>query len=134
MKVVFAVGDKKCFTKKVTPDDVARFETGMVHEVYATFALTRDAEWSSRLFVLDMKEPDEEGVGTYVQVHHHSPALVGEEVIFEAILEEISGNKVNCTFTAKVDQRLIASGKTGQKVLKREKFEKMFKELSVRKI
>lgn len=130
MKVVFAIGDKKHFVRKVAPEDVARFESGAVHELYATFALTRDAEWSSRLFVLDMKEPDEEGIGTYVHVQHHSPALVGEEVVFEALLEELTANAVNCTFTAKVGERLIATGKTGQKILKKERIEKMFNELS----
>ncbi|MBL7778522.1 MAG: hypothetical protein JNK66_09555 [Chitinophagales bacterium] len=130
MKSVFAVGDKKQFVQTVAPEDVARFESGTVHNVYATFALTRDAEWSSRLFVLAMKEEDEEGIGTYVHVHHHSPALVGEQVVFEAVLEELNGNTVNCTFIAKVNERIIATGRTGQKILKKEKIEKMFNELS----
>lgn len=130
MKSVLVLGDTKKFAKTVAVEDVASFESGTVHNVYATFALTRDAEWSSRLFILEMKEEDEEGIGTYVHVNHQSPALVGEQVVFEAVLEELNGNTVNCTFIAKVNERIIATGRTGQKILKKEKIEKMFNELS----
>lgn len=134
MKSVFVVGDTKKFAKTVAVEDVASFESGTVHNVYATFALTRDAEWSSRLFILEMKEENEEGIGTYVHVNHQSPALVGEQVVFEAVLEELNGNTVNCTFIAKVNERIIATGRTGQKILKKEKIEKMFNELSANKL
>jgi fluoroacetyl-CoA thioesterase len=65
MKNLFKIGDSKTFTKMVTTNDIAQFDEGTVHEVYGTFALGRDAEWSSRLFVLEMKEEDEEGIGTF---------------------------------------------------------------------
>ena len=61
MKQLFAPGSEKSYTKVVSAEDIARFESGTVHEVYATFAIARDAEWAGRLFVLDMKEDDEEG-------------------------------------------------------------------------
>ena len=82
MKNPFNPGDVKTYSHTVTVADVARLPGGLVHEVYSTFALARDAEWASRLFVLDMREDDEEGIGTAVQVTHHSPALVGETVHF----------------------------------------------------
>ena len=110
-------------------EDTATFRSGNVHPVYATFALTRDAEWSSRLFVLEMKENDEEGIGTIVNVKHISPAFVGDKVMFEAVIDELNGNEVNCTFTAKIGNRLIAEGRTGQKILKKEKIEKLFQGL-----
>ena len=71
----FQEGDSKTFTHLVTEPDIARFESGTVHEVYSTFALARDAEWSGRLFVLEMKEEHEEGIGTGITITHHSPAL-----------------------------------------------------------
>lgn len=126
MKVPFKPGDKKTFVKQVTAADTAVFETGAVHPVYATFALGRDAEWACRLFVLDMKEEDEEGIGTFLNITHHSPALVGQEVLFTAAYKELNGNQLICAFEATVNNRLIASGETGQKILKKGKIETIF--------
>ena len=129
MKQIFSPGSKRGFTKVVDKDDIAAFESGVVHEVYATFAIARDAEWAGRLFVLEMKDEDEEGIGTFVLVDHHSPALVGDTVVYEAIMDEMYKNVVGCTFTAYVGDRLIASGRTGQKILKKDKLEQLFEGL-----
>ncbi len=110
-------------------EDMAKFESGTVHELYGTFAIARDAEWSSRLFVLEMKEENEEGIGTFVNVKHLSPALIGETVLFEVTLDELKGNEVNCSFIAKIGNRIIAEGRTGQKILLKEKIEKLFEGL-----
>ncbi|MDB5282745.1 MAG: hypothetical protein JWO06_1820 [Bacteroidota bacterium] len=129
VKNLFSIGDKKTFERKVRPEDTATFESGTVHPVFATFALTRDAEWCSRLFVLEMKEADEEGIGTFVEVKHFSPAFVGDTVLFDAEIDELNKNNVNCFFTAKVGERLIAEGRTGQKILTKIKIEQLFNEL-----
>ena len=126
MKQIFAPGSSMTYTKVVTQQDIAAFESGAVHPVYATFAIARDAEWAGRLFVLEMKDDDEEGIGTSVQIDHHSPALVGETVVYEAIIDELYKNVVGCTFSAYVGHRLIASGRTGQKILKKDKLEQLF--------
>jgi predicted thioesterase len=129
MKNLFKVGDKKYFTKTVAAHETATFESGQVHPVYATFALGKDAEWSSRLFVLEMKEEDEEGIGTFLTVYHQSPALVGQEVTFEAEVIKLEKNSIECKYIAKVGDRVIANGETGQKILKKEKVDKLFKSL-----
>ena len=129
MKQIFSPGSKRTFTKIVRQEDIATFESGTVHEVYATFAIARDAEWAGRLFVLEMKDDDEEGIGTSVLVDHHAPALVGETVVFEAIIDEMYKNVVGCTFSANVGHRLIASGRTGQKILKKDKLDQLFDSL-----
>lgn len=121
----FVPGDTKEYTKTVQPDETARFESGEVHPFYGTFALGRDAEWSSRLFVLDMKEDDEEGIGTYLTVKHISPATIGDEVRFVATLEKVEGNAVDCTFEAFVGDRKIAEGTTGQRILKHTQLDKI---------
>lgn len=126
----FAPGDTKVFEKVVTESDTATFDSGAVHPVYATFALGRDAEWVCRLFVLEMKESDEEGIGTFLHVNHHAPALIADLVIFKSTLKEVVGNHVICIFEAYVGNRLIASGETGQKILKKIKLEKIFEDLS----
>jgi predicted thioesterase len=133
LKDLFLPGSVKTYRKIVLAEETASFESGQVHPVYATFALARDAEWSSRLFVLEMKEEGEEGIGTFIHVDHKAPALVGEEVIFEAVFKEWRGNEIVCTYTAKVGERLIAEGSTGQKILKKEKLEKVFQNLSATK-
>ena len=129
MKSIFKIGDRKIFERVVRKEDTATFESGNVHPVYATFALTRDAEWSSRLFVLDMKEAHEEGIGTFVSVTHVSPAFVGDTVIFEAVINELQGNEVNCLFIATAGSRVIAEGRTGQKILPTKKIEEIFEGL-----
>src|SRR5215831_6187572 len=77
MKSIFKEGDKKEIFVTVKAEDVATFETGNVHPVYSTFALARDAEWCTRQFVLEIRDEDEEGIGTMVYVDHLSPAPVG---------------------------------------------------------
>lgn len=113
----------------VTIEDVAKFDSGVVHSVCSTFALAREIEWSSRLFVLDMKEDDEEGIGTAVTINHHSPALVGNELIIMAQIKSIRGNELICQIEIKSGERLVATGSTGQKILSKVKIEKLFSSL-----
>jgi fluoroacetyl-CoA thioesterase len=126
MKPLFKIGDRKTFEREVRAEDTATFESGKVHPFYATFAIARDAEWCSRLFVLEMKEEDEEGIGTFVNVKHLAPAFEGDKVIFEAVIDELRGNSVNCSFTARINERLIAEGRTGQKILTKEKITRLY--------
>ncbi|MFZ5970627.1 MAG: thioesterase family protein [Bacteroidota bacterium] len=126
MKLIFKPGDEKEFRKTVTPDDCAIFNNQLLHPVYATFALARDMEWTSRLFFLEMREADEEGVGTHLTIEHRSPAFVGEEVIFTARVERVEGMDLFCAIEARTEQRLIATGRTGQKMLKKEKLKRLF--------
>lgn len=121
----FAIGDIKVFSHIVDATDIAEFESGVVHHVYSTFCLTRDAEWSTRLFVLDMKEADEEGIGTFIEVKHLSPAKVGAKVDFFASLDAVNRNEIICSFIAKCGDRIIAEGRTGQKILKVEKLNRI---------
>lgn len=121
----FQKGDKKIFERTVMDADVARFDSGEVHPFYGTFALARDAEWSSRLFVLEMTEDHEEGIGTFVQVKHLSPAMVGDEVQFIATLREIKGNNVTCDIVARVGDRVIAECETGQKIITRDRLDQL---------
>lgn len=130
MKNIFEIGDIKTYEVLVESKDTAAFDSGTVHPVYATFALGRDAEWCCRLFVLEMKEEDEEGIGTYLSITHVKPALVGERVRFVAKVEKLDKNEIVCRYEAFVAERLIAFGEQGQKILKKERLEKMFNDLS----
>jgi predicted thioesterase len=77
-----------------------------------------------------MKEEDEEGIGTYLSISHKQPALVGERVKFVAKVEKLNKNEIVCSYEAFVGDRLIAFGEQGQKILKKERLEKMFNDLS----
>ena len=129
MKSIFKIGDSKIFEKTVGHEDIAEFESGKVHDVYGTFALGRDAEWSSRLFVLEMKEEDEEGIGTFLNITHHSPALLGQAVAFKAVITKLEKNIVDCQVIASVGDRVIAECQTGQKIIKKEKLNLLFESL-----
>jgi predicted thioesterase len=130
MKALYKVGDQKTFQKTVDVQDIAQFESGTVHNVYGTFALGRDAEWSSRLFVLDMKEADEEGIGTFLNIDHQSPALIGQTVTFTATITLLEKNSIHCKVIASVDKRVIANCSTGQKIIKKDKLENLFQQIA----
>ena len=110
----------------VSAADFAAFQGKVVHKVCSTYVLAREIEWSSRQFVLKMREDDEEGVGTMLTIEHKSPAFEGEEINIEATVESLVGNELICTYKVTVGDRLIAHGKTGQKVLKRSKLAQIF--------
>ncbi len=130
MKMIYKHGDLLQYSRIVTQNDIAAFESGTVHHVYSTFALTRDAEWSGRLFVLNMKEAHEEGIGTMITVVHKSPAFIGQEVTFIARFEEITEKgEIITSFEAFVGERLVASGKQGQRILQVSKLETHFQSL-----
>jgi predicted thioesterase len=132
MQNQFQKGDIKTFTKIVLPTEIAQFESGTVHEVYSTFSIAKDAEWSGRLFVLEMKELDEEGIGTKISVEHKSPAFVGDEVNFVATFEEITERgEIITSFQAFCGDRLIAKGSQGQRILLKSMIEEKFKEYRV---
>src|SRR5688572_5032582 len=128
MKDLFSKGDKKVYRKVVTSQDFPSFHGQVVHPVYSTYALARDAEWTTRQFVLDLRDDDEEGIGTFINLQHQAPAFEGEEVLWVGCIDEINNNEVICTVEACVGNRIIAMGKTGQKVLKREKIKKLFQQ------
>lgn len=126
MNKLFKKGDKKQYSFTVNGQDVARFHGETVHNVCSTFVLAREIEWATRLFVLEMTEDDEEGVGTMLDIKHKSPAFVGETVLIEAEVERFENHELICNYAAKVQQRLVAVGQTGQKILKKDKIKEIF--------
>ena len=126
MKNIFNPGDQKQISYRVKQEDVAAFHGEVVHPVCSTFTLTREAEWATRQFVLEMREEHEEGIGTLVNINHQSPAFVGEEIVITSRIDKLENHEIICTFEAAVNGRIIATGKTGQKILSREKINKIF--------
>ncbi len=129
MKDLFKPGDQKKTSFIVTDQDFATFRTGTLHKVCSTFTLGREMEWSSRLFVIDMLEEDEEGVGTFLTIDHHAPAFLGENVKVIATFKSLKKNEVICDIQVNVNQRIIATGSTGQKILSKDKINQIFTSL-----
>ncbi len=128
MKNIFKPGSQKYFKRIIEEGDCAIFNGELLHPVFSTFSLARDFEWASRLFFLEMKDEDEEGVGTHLSIEHKSPAFVGEEIGFTATVERIENNELTCHIIANVANRVIATGQTGQKMLKKERLRELFKQ------
>ncbi len=129
MKALYKPGDCKSHTFVVQEQDIASFESGKVHPVCATFTLAREIEWASRLFVLDMKEEEEEGIGTMLKITHESPAKIGSQVEITATVLTQVKNELICSFVAKVGSRVVAHGETGQKIIKKEKLKLLFESI-----
>ncbi|MCC5921130.1 MAG: hypothetical protein LAT68_13015 [Cyclobacteriaceae bacterium] len=123
--------EAKYYQHQVKEEDFAQFHGKVVHRVYSTFSLGRDAEWCCRQFVLDMKSSKEEGIGTFLEVKHYSPAFEGETVQFTASISYLSPDEkeIHCIFEAKVNERLIAKGKTGQKIFKKDQINTHFESI-----
>jgi predicted thioesterase len=126
VKAIFKPGDGKQTNYVVQQHDVAAFNGEVVHAVCATFTLAREIEWSTRQFVLEMRDDDEEGIGTFLSIDHKGPAFIGERITFYAWVEQLEGNELICGYEARIGERLIASGRTGQKILKRHKLQRLF--------
>lgn len=126
MKNIPKIGETRIYKKVIEPVDQAIFHGEVLHAVCSTFALARDMEWSSRLFFIEMKEDDEEGVGTHLSIDHRNPAFVGEELMITAKIAELNGNELICSIEVKVGERIIATGKTGQRMLKKDRLNKLF--------
>ena len=119
-------GSQKLHNFTVKSTDLATFESGPVHPVCSTFALAREAEWAGRLFILQVKQPEEEGIGTFVEIRHNSPAFEGETVSIVATAEGVTDGELLINFSARVGTRLVATGRTGQRLLPKEKITALF--------
>ena len=126
MKNIVSPGDKKTHSFKVAASDFPTFTDSMTHHVCSTYKLAKEIEWSTRMFVLDMLEADEEGFGTYLCITHSGPAFENEEVIISAEVKTMEGNELICIYKARVGDRLVAKGETGQKVLKKTRIKEIF--------
>lgn len=113
----FAPGATKTFRRLVTSADFAILNGQLLHELLGTFALSRDMEWTSRQFVEAMLEPGEAGIGTRLEIEHHGPAFEGETVEFTATYLGFEGRELRCRLEARVGARLVATGRTGQRIV-----------------
>lgn len=126
MRNPFRPGDVQTYSLIVTAHDFAVLNGKLIHPVLSTFALGQALEWTSRQFVEQMLEAEEEGIGTLLTVEHHAPAFEGETVEFQAIFEQLNGAELLCRVEARVGERLVATGRTGQRIVAHHKLQARF--------
>jgi predicted thioesterase len=117
LKYQLKPGEHQVHRYQVKETDIAAFESGVVHRVCSTFALAREMEWSSRMFVLIIKDEQEEGIGTELHIKHLGPAFINEYLQIVATIQDHSGNNLICDIQVTCADRLIATGRTGQKII-----------------
>jgi len=126
MKHLLPTGFQKIYSFVVAQEHMAQFQQGIVHKVCSTFALAQAMEWASRLILLDMIDDDEDGVGNYLEIEHHSPAFSSEKVQVTAEILALKANKLECLVNVQAGDRCIARGKTVQTILKKSKIRSIF--------
>lgn len=106
----------------VSEADVAAFATGVVHRVYGTAAMVRDMEYAARLVLLDLLEPEEEGVGAEVWCRHLAPVPVGATVELLAAVVEQDDRRLVCRVEARHHGKLAGEGRVVQVVVETGRF------------
>lgn len=129
MRSIYKPGDSKSYSFKVTDAHFPDFGNSIVHDVCATYTLAKEIEWASRLFVLDMLQKNEEGIGTLITIEHVNPAFLNEQVCIKTIVMSLKGHELLCSYVASVGSRIIAKGRTGQKILEKRKLISRFSTL-----
>lgn len=64
-----------------------------------------------------------------LEIKHISPALFNAELVFEAKLVAVVKNELTCEILVTDEERIVATGRTGQKILKKEKLNQIFTSL-----
>lgn len=119
MKPGLEIGTQRDISFVVTLDMCPEFDGVVVHKVCATWTIVEYMEKAGRLVLIDFLEPHEEGVGSHVSCDHLNPAPVGSTVRVIATAADVMDRELICDTVAFVGDRMIASGKTIQKVMPR---------------
>jgi predicted thioesterase len=114
-----------CFT--VTPEMCPAFDEKVVHEVCSTWEIVHYMEVAGRKMLTPFLDGDEEGVGSHASCDHSGPALVGSEVRVVARAIEANERELVCECSAYRGERLIATGKTVQKIFPRAVLERILR-------
>lgn len=119
MKPGLVPGIQADVTFEVAEDMCPDFEGKVVHHVCATWTLVHFMEVAGRKVLIDFLEPDEEGVGSHASCDHIGPASVGRSVRVVATVAAADERELVCDAAAFCGDRLIASGKTVQRIFPR---------------
>jgi len=96
------------------------FDGVAVHDVCSTWSLVHYMELAGRKVLLEYLEPQEEGVGSRVECDHIGPARLGRTVRVVATVTSATDRELVCDVEASCGDRVVATGKTWQRVFPRE--------------
>ena len=111
----------------VTPEMCPAYDDEIVHEVCSTWEIVHYMEMAGRKMLLGYLEVDEEGVGSHASCDHVGPALVGSTVRVAARATRVSDRELTCECAAYCGQRLVATGRTVQKIFPRNVLERILR-------
>lgn len=79
--------------------------------VYATPMLVRDIEVACRDLLLAHAEPNEDSVGTRVEIDHLAPTLLGMKATLKVTVAEVKGRAVTFEVEGRDDKEAICRGR-----------------------
>ena len=79
--------------------------------VYATPMLVRDIEVACRDLLLQHADPNEDSVGTRVELDHLAPTLLGMKATIKVTVSEVKGRAVTFEVEGRDDKEAICRGR-----------------------
>ena len=79
--------------------------------VYATPMLVRDIEVACRDLLLKYADPNEDSVGTRVELDHLAPTLLGMKATIKVTVSEVKGRAVTFEVEGRDDKEAICRGR-----------------------
>lgn len=123
MKSGFDPGIVREIVFEVTDEMCPAFEGVVVHRCCSTWTVAHQFELAARMVLVEFLEDHEEGIGSHISIDHKAPCPVGRTVRVRAELIEVRGThhpRVLCGVTAHDGDRLLATGKQIQVVMKKD--------------
>jgi len=125
MKPGLRAGLEEVLYVTVTTEMVVEFGGKPLHPFYPTYWACHHAEYVCRLLLEPFLEPDEDGIGSGLFIHHHSPALVGQHLKVWCVATRVREHHLACKFEITDGGRRIAHGNVHQVVLPKHKILQM---------
>jgi predicted thioesterase len=119
------VGLQETLYVQVTQEMVVEFGGKPLHPFYPTYWACHHAEYVCRLLLEPFLEDDEDGLGSGLFIHHHSPALVGQHLKLVATVTRVREHHLACRFEITEANRRIAHGNVHQVVVPNIKIREM---------
>lgn len=90
--------------------------------VLASPSLIAFMENTCKHMMVSLLEEGETSVGTFISMKHSAPTSVGEKVVIEARIKELSGSKYSFSIVAKSQDLIIAMGEHTRSVVNSDRF------------
>ncbi|WP_134703656.1 thioesterase family protein [Ammoniphilus sp. YIM 78166] len=107
---------------KIVVDESMRpsFDGQVVHDVLSTVTMVYYMEKAGREVILPYLDESEEGAGYGLDIKHVGPAVVGQEVRFQAICTEVTEKRVVCEVTAETEWNVVGKGTFTQAIFQKK--------------